>query len=159
MTDFFALLGQPRRPWLDRETLDEQYRAQARGRDPGANSSFAEVNQAYRTLCDPKLRLQHLLTLLGHAPPAEAGEIPTDLVDLFMRIAALKKKATNEELSGAGAHLLKLRMSAEEDLRVLDGKWADGVWPGEAQQLYRRFSFLQRWQNVVAELQFESANR
>jgi curved DNA-binding protein CbpA len=60
MTDYFALLGEARRAWLDPEKLKEKYFALNR-----ATAADAELNEAYRVLSDPKLRLHHLLTLEG----------------------------------------------------------------------------------------------
>ena len=60
MTDYFALFGEARRPWLDPAELKEKYFAFSRTAAPSA-----ELNEAFRVLSDPKLRLQHLLTLEG----------------------------------------------------------------------------------------------
>jgi hypothetical protein len=60
MTDYFALFGEARRAWLDPEKLKEKYFALNR-----ATAADADLNEAYRVLSDPKLRLHHLLTLDG----------------------------------------------------------------------------------------------
>ena len=78
MTDYFALLGEARRAWLDPEKLKEKYFALNR-----ATAADAELNEAYRVLSDPKLRLHHLLTLDGaeltasrQVPPTSSGPGP-----------------------------------------------------------------------------------
>ena len=91
MTDSFALLQQPRQPWLYPDLLKQRYQERTLTDHPdvrGADApsvDFAVINEAYRTLTDPKLRLQHLLRLEGQEPDNSAP-IPADLLDLFSRI-------------------------------------------------------------------------
>jgi len=99
MTDYFALLGEPRRPWLDANALKSRFlslSAQAHpdrvhGADASekevANRRFAELNAAYNCLREPKSRLQHLLELGGR--PKDLQQIPSDLADVFVEIARL----------------------------------------------------------------------
>ena len=54
--DYFALLDQPRKPWLDVDLLKEKYHARAREAQPDEN-----LNEAFRVLTDPKSRLDDLL--------------------------------------------------------------------------------------------------
>ena len=60
MTDYFALLGEARRAWLDTEELKKQYFARVR-----EHPADEELNEAFRVLTEPKLRLHHLLVLAG----------------------------------------------------------------------------------------------
>ena len=83
MTDYFALLGEARRPWLDPDKLKEKYFALARER-----SADAELNEAYRILSDPKLRLQHLLRL-EDADLGAGRDLPPGLAELFWNAGAL----------------------------------------------------------------------
>jgi hypothetical protein len=86
MTDYFALLGEARQPWLEPEELKEKYFARAR-RAP----ADAELNEAFRVLSDPKLRLRHLLALEG--VEANAGrEIPPALAELFWNTGTLLRE-------------------------------------------------------------------
>ena len=85
MTNYFALLQQPRKPWLDAEQLKLKYHELARGRHP----ELAMLNEAYRVLADPKLRLHHLLSLEG-TPPSTAGQpVPDQLAKLFIEISTI----------------------------------------------------------------------
>ncbi|HEY2124617.1 MAG TPA: DnaJ domain-containing protein, partial [Chthoniobacterales bacterium] len=87
-TDYFAIFGEERRPWLDADELKERYHALTLAEHPDQNRAsldFAAVNEAYRVLGDPKLRLQHLLKLAGYNAPANSS-VPPDLLDLFSRI-------------------------------------------------------------------------
>ncbi|HEV3409330.1 MAG TPA: DnaJ domain-containing protein, partial [Chthoniobacterales bacterium] len=98
MTDYFALLDQPRQPWLDPEQLKQAFHARTLQAHPDARpnesrNSFAEVNEAYQVLRDPKRRLQHLLALHGDAPSPQAARVPTELEELFPRVAGLLREA------------------------------------------------------------------
>src|SRR4051812_48683184 len=108
MIDYFAVLGQPRRPWLDPEKLKEQHQALTLAEHPdrkelrnnappsrGAKAAptlpaatFAEINEAFRVLSSPRTRLQHLLGLEGN-PKSAAGAVSNDLLELFTQIATL----------------------------------------------------------------------
>jgi molecular chaperone HscB len=77
MYDFFAVFQLPRHLQLDTAALERSFYAQSRRLHPDrfASKSAAEqdaalaqsslLNDAYRTLRDPILRTQHLLSLLG----------------------------------------------------------------------------------------------
>src|SRR4051812_20200186 len=98
MTDFFALLGQPRSPWLDPAALKEVFHRKTLEQHPdstrGAGGDFAILNEAYQVLQDPKRRLHHLLELHG-APLASANQVvPPELEELFLQIGGLNQRAT-----------------------------------------------------------------
>lgn len=97
MTDFFVLFDQPRKPWLDAETLKKKYHELTRVAHPDLQTrapdvKFEEVNEAYRVLSDPKLRTQYLLTLEGHSSTALDRVLPEDLQELFLQIGSLSQK-------------------------------------------------------------------
>jgi hypothetical protein len=77
VTDFFALFGEGRRPWLDPDKLKEKYFSLARERP-----ADAELNEAFRVLSDPRLRLRHFLELEGTNLKA-SRDVPPALADLF----------------------------------------------------------------------------
>jgi len=101
MTDYFALLDEPRRPWLDADTLKSKFLALSAKAHPdrvhaaspaekeSANRRFAELNAAHNCLREPRTRLQHLLELELGAKPADLQQIPADLADVFVEIARL----------------------------------------------------------------------
>jgi curved DNA-binding protein CbpA len=105
MTDFFALLDEPRRPWLEPDSLKKKFLARSAETHPDrahdANTvereetsrRFAELNAAYNCLRDPKERLRHLLELERGAKPTDFQEIPADLADLFMEVARVCREA------------------------------------------------------------------
>ena len=92
MTDYFALLGEVRRPWIDSNKLKQKYHQLTLQLHPDLGSrnqttsedtdSLAELNEAFRVLQDPKLRLQHLL-VLGNAVLVAARPVPPTLANLF----------------------------------------------------------------------------
>jgi curved DNA-binding protein CbpA len=99
MIDYFALLEQPRRPWLDENALREKFHSLARTAHPDRQTSatpdsdFASLSEAFRVLSDPKLRLQHLLKLEQDTPASDENVLPKDLEDLFPSMTAIIRTA------------------------------------------------------------------
>ncbi len=105
MTDYFALLNEPRRPWLEPEALKEKFLKLAAEAHPdkqrstneaeknAANRRYAELNAAFQCLSEPKLRLLHLLELELGAKPRDVQQIPPALADLFAEVASTCRKA------------------------------------------------------------------
>ena len=139
MTDYFALLNQPRSAWLDVDALKEKFHGHARTEHPDAGGeNFQQLNLAYRTLADPKSRLAHLLELTA-AKPAPITEPPADLVDLFFETANALK-GSNAAIEDHLARLTKVRNRVIEGLRTLE--WRDNRQVTDAHQ---RLAFLDRW--------------
>lgn len=104
MTDYFALLDEPRRLWLDPEQLKSKFLTRSATAHPdklhgatpaerdAASRSFAELNAAFHCLRDPKERLRHLLELELGATPKQVQEIPAGLTDLFTEIAGFRRE-------------------------------------------------------------------
>ena len=103
-SDYFALLHQPRQPWLEPDELKRKYQEFTLTHHPDRQASspspqhsntpslrsdyFAEVTEAYRVSSHDNLRLRHLLELTGAALPQQ--ETPADdLSDLFFEIGTL----------------------------------------------------------------------
>jgi hypothetical protein len=105
MTDNFALLNEPRRPWLDADTLKQKFIALSASAHPdkihsagdaeknSAAKSFAELNAAFNCLAEPKSRLLHLLELELGAKPKDIQQIPAALADLFAEVATACRSA------------------------------------------------------------------
>jgi hypothetical protein len=96
MTDYFALLAEARRPWLEPEKLKEKYHALSRVAAPDA-----ELNEAFRVLSDPKLRLHHLLTLEG-ADLTAGRPVPPSVAELFWNTGTLLREAERWLLQNNG---------------------------------------------------------
>ena len=144
MTDYFALLNEPRRPWLDADLLKQKFLALASDAHPdrvhnAGESEKAEVTQryallnaAYNCLAEPKLRLLHLLELELGAKPKDIQTIPTALADLFAEVATTcrntdtflveKNKATSPLLQ---VQLFERGQDWVEKLNVLQRKLND----------------------------------
>jgi curved DNA-binding protein CbpA len=135
MIDYFALLDQPRAPWLDPDRLKDTYHQKTlqahpdtQTSRPGAdttNAAFTSLNEAYQVLQDPKRRLHHLLSLEGAAPSSTDQTAPKQLHDLFPAVGALtqranflleKTRATSNTLSRSllKAQILEVQNEAKE---------------------------------------------
>jgi curved DNA-binding protein CbpA len=199
MTDHFAVLRQPRRPWLDPEQLKQEYQQLARIEHPDqkgpvttevrgvqAPFTFSAVNEAYRVLSSPRLRLQHLLSLQSDIALQSGGsDVPAELAELFMQVASLVRDIeqlllTREQTTSAVgkslfvAKIAPLRTRVEESLQQLDTlysdllrdlQYADQIWmtnPSEAvpglHHLAQRFGYLERWVGQLREKQFQLTN-
>ena len=105
MTDYFALLNEPRRPWLEPDALKRKFLTLSASIHPdrvhnlgeaerqAAHERYAELNAAYNCLREPRDRLRHLLKLERGAPPEDIQRIPSDLMDLFMAIGQTCRQA------------------------------------------------------------------
>ncbi|MGV3531874.1 MAG: hypothetical protein ACO1QR_05850, partial [Chthoniobacteraceae bacterium] len=97
MTDPFATLHQPRRPWLDLVALKDQFHALTAHHHPdaagGDNDVFSAITQAYKELADPAIRLKRLLDLeYPEAFDEPAKAIAPSLANRFMEIATLRRE-------------------------------------------------------------------
>ena len=105
MTDNFALLNEPRRPWIDAGLLKEKFLALSSHAHPDrvhqssaeerkdADARYAELNTAYNCLREPKERLRHLLELELGKKPEDIQTIPPGLMDSAFEIARACKSA------------------------------------------------------------------
>jgi len=104
VTDFFALLGVPRRPWLEAGELQTRFHKcsgelhpdrlghlPATERD-AASARYVNLNAAYQCLRDPKQRLGHLLELELGARTAEMRDIPAALTDFFLALGPVLRE-------------------------------------------------------------------
>ena len=188
MTDYFALLEQPRAPWLDPASLKEAYHRKTLRTHPdtaptvNADGGFAELNEAYQILRDPKRRLHHLLELEGRAPSSAEQTVPRELHDLFPAIGALTQRTTLllEKMKTASnalsrsllkPQLLELQKETTElrekiqalsdssliQLHVINARWAKN--PSEEltalSTLYFAFAYLTRWSSQLDEIAFQ----
>jgi DnaJ-domain-containing protein 1 len=122
--DYFALLNEPRRPWLEPEALKTKFLARAAEVHPdkqragsdaeklAANRRYAELNAAYHCLVEPKSRLLHLLELEQGAKPRDIQQIPDALANVFAEVAATCRNADNflSEKNKAISPLLQVQL-------------------------------------------------
>ena len=126
MTDHFAVLGEPRLPWLDAGALKEKFLALSSAIHPdrvatasetekqAAQAHSTQLNAAYQCLSDPKSRLQHLLELELGTKPSGIERPPADLVELFPQTGRLCREvdAFLDERARTTSPLLKARLFA-----------------------------------------------
>jgi DnaJ-domain-containing protein 1 len=101
MSDSFALLNEPRRPWLDAEALKQKFIPLSSAVHPdrthnapdtekqASTARYAELNAAYNTLREPRDRLLHLLELELGAKPRDVQRIPPGTMDLFVEVGQI----------------------------------------------------------------------
>lgn len=124
MTDCFALLAEPRRPWLDADALKAKFLARSAEVHPdrvhsapeaeraAAQERYTALNAAFNTLREPKDRLQHLLELELGAKPGGLQSTPPELTDLFFEVGRLCRDIDFFllEKGRANSPLLKVKM-------------------------------------------------
>jgi curved DNA-binding protein CbpA len=180
MTDYFALLDQPRLPWLDPATLKEVFRRKTLEHHPdittsGSEGEFARLNEAYQVLQDPKRRLQHLLELQGRTTSSVGRPVPPDLQDLFLEIGATNQRAAAllEKARGASSALARSLLKPESaavqrEIENLRTKLRDMIEDANRElqdtnltqldaiaALQQRFAYLGRWSSQLDELAFQ----
>jgi curved DNA-binding protein CbpA len=139
--DAFALLGEPRRPWIDVDSLKSRFRALCADKHPDRfhnappaereviNSRYAELNEAFNLLQDPRARLQHLLELELGGRPKDIQRIPPGTMDLFVEVGQTCRDCDEylTRKASATSPMLKLRVMQEgldwlEKLQKLQGQ-------------------------------------
>jgi len=98
MNDSFALLNEPRRPWLDPEVLKQKFLSLSAAFHPdrvhngtahekdAAQQRYSEINAAYTRLRDPKERLLHFLELECGHKPKDTQRISQELAIFFDQV-------------------------------------------------------------------------
>ncbi|MDI9400434.1 MAG: J domain-containing protein [Limisphaerales bacterium] len=98
MTDYFALLKEARRPWLDAEALKNRFMELSAQCHPDKfpeasaeqkkeiNSRYSELNAAWQCLSQTRSRLLHLLELESGGRPTDIQKIPPGTGELFMEV-------------------------------------------------------------------------
>lgn len=133
--DYFALLDQPRRPWLDPEALKATFLARSSEVHPdrlnaasdeqrqAAHQRSTELNAAYQCLREPRTRLRHLLELELGRPAVVVQDIPPALMEQFLQVGALCREVDTvlRETPTQASPLLKVRrarLGLEWDARL-----------------------------------------
>lgn len=152
--DNFALLNQPRQPWLDPDALKAAFLQLAAQLHPdkiqtssavekaAANERYAEVNAAYQCLLEPKDRLRHLLELESGAKPADVQSIPAGTMDLLVEIGQVCRETDL---------FLTVRGKTESPLLKAQMFEKGMAWTDKLNQLRQRIDL--RRAELLAELQ------
>jgi DnaJ-domain-containing protein 1 len=189
MTDYFAMLDEARCPWLDPDRLKAKFLQRCAVVHPdrvhsgseaerqAAGRTFSELNAAYNVLREPRDRLRHLLELETGRKPAEAGQVPTGLADLFFELGTACRRADGlaaERAKSASPMLraqlferglepletlreLQSRVAARQEelgaeLKAMTAGWnpAAADWP-RLEQICQALGYLGRWQSQIQE--------
>ncbi len=151
MTDYFALLNESRRPWLDPEVLKQKFLGLSPGVHPdrvhplgeseraAAQERYVELNAAYRCLREPKDRLRHLLELELGSVPKDIQRLPSDLMDFLMTIGEVCREADRlvAEKAKITSPLLKVQCFERSQ-----------EWTGKLQALQRKTG---AWRELLLE--------
>ena len=98
MIDYFALLEEPRRPWIEEAVIKERFQKKSAAFHPDrfhsatndekleATRTFEQLNAACRCLSDSKARIQHLLELETGAKPDVVEQVDEDIMSLFLKV-------------------------------------------------------------------------
>jgi curved DNA-binding protein CbpA len=140
MIDYFALLGEPRSPWLDPEALKRKFLAlsaqfhpdrvhgEAAAEQAAAQAHYTDLNAAYQCLREPKLRLKHWLLLERGAAPQDFQGVDPDLMELFGPLSDACREAD-----------ALVRQKADLASALLEAQWF-----GRAQECGQKLREVQR---------------
>ena len=132
MTDRFALLNQPRRPWLEPDRLEKAFLEGASTLHPdrfndapqadqrAAQEQYSALNEAHQCLKRSRTRLRHLLELERGSRIPDLQEIPPDWMALFTEIGALCQSADHlvRERAATSSPILQVALlERSENLR------------------------------------------
>jgi molecular chaperone HscB len=155
MTDYFEVLGVPRRFSLDPADLERRFYQLSRENHPdrfttegmsaqkASLTRMSELNQAYRALKAPVSRREHLLELegVGLTAAAKSSQIPMELAEGWFEL----QDALMEDPAGAAerfaafeAEFLALNREREAALQDLE-RQADRAAAGQDLGAYRGF--------------------
>jgi curved DNA-binding protein CbpA len=116
MNDNFALLHQPRRPWLDPEDVKDKFLALSAESHPDrahgtsekqkleSNERYAEINAAYQCLRAPTARLLHLLELELGVKPTGIQSVPAGTMELFVEVGQICRNVDSFLVEKAKVH-------------------------------------------------------
>ena len=180
MTDYFAVLDEPRRAWLDPEALKSKFLSLSAEVHPdrvhnapetdrqAAQDRYTQLNAAYQCLRDTKSRVRHLLEL-ERGKLQDVQDIPPETMDLFFRVGKLCRETDQflAEKRQVTSPLLKVQLFERSgdyrakmddlagDLRqriaaVEDELKASDPSFARLEALYRLLSYYGRW---LAQLQ------
>ncbi|MEA3208378.1 MAG: molecular chaperone HscB [Chthoniobacter sp.] len=186
MTDHFTVLQQPRRPWLDADALKDVFHRRSAALHPdvpgtGETARFASLSAAYTALREPASRLRHLLELDAPELLSATAPPPTELADLFMRLAGQRRRldqfiaqraaassplgrallageaaVLRRDLAAMTAAVEAAHSAALEDLRALDAIWnaSDPAHWTALSVLHDRLTYLGKWLGQLRESLF-----
>ena len=181
MTDYFAVLGMPRRPGLDEAVLQENYLRLAAAWHPDAPGGdvekFRDLQEARKTLLDPAARLRHLLALEGvSGSPRSGGQPPAEFfVTVATALDGAKSVSAKLQLVRSGIGRAACEAERADSIRKIATVLADvtgrqeacrrriadldAVWPERdlraLEEIRGEWVFLDRWERNLRETLFQ----
>ncbi|KAG6008974.1 hypothetical protein E4U21_003526 [Claviceps maximensis] len=127
----------------------QQDQPQAQQQQPDPQLLSATINQAYRTLLDPLLRAEYLLSQHGFSTNDETASLDgRDGVDEASLLALVMDAHEQIEEACAAEDLEPLQVENEERIaeseRILETAFAEGDWAGAKREAVR----LKYWVNI-----------
>ena len=124
MTDYFALLEEARRPWIEPDPLKAKFLALSASAHPdrvhtapdaekqAVGARYAELNTAWQCLRDTKDRMLHLLELERGSKPEGIENVPQDFTSMFMEAGQFCQELDRFllERSRASSPMLRVQM-------------------------------------------------
>ncbi len=139
--DAFALLNEPRRPWVDVDVLKTRFLEISSATHPdrfhgapeperlAATARYSDLNTAYGILREPKDRLLHLIELEAGGKPKDIQRIPPGTMDLFIEVGQGCREADE---------FLKIKAEATSPMLKLSRMREAMGWIDRFQQLQGR---------------------
>jgi curved DNA-binding protein CbpA len=188
MTNLFALLDEPPRPWLDPEALKAKYHGLTAIHHPdvaGASEDFAEINRAYQTLADPAARLRHLMEIESPASISRAQPVPEEIaacftpvaesrqaVDAFLKKYAAATSPLAKALLSTGQYQVQERLECmisdlqqKQESLLLRVREADALWVSDRSAaldllpgLWQSLNYIAKWLATLRESLFRLAS-
>jgi len=125
--DYFAIFGLPRKLWIEMSALEQKFlqmswklhpdnfvNASEEERDLSLKRS-SELNDAYRTLCDPVGRVEYLLAIEGARKEGEhKQQAPPELLEEVFELNESLDELREAKDSGGELAVLKSRLESAE---------------------------------------------
>jgi molecular chaperone HscB len=131
--DYFAIFGLPRKLWIEMAALEQKFLQLSWKLHPDnfVNSApeeresslkrSSELNDAYRTLCDPVARVEYLLAIEGARKEGETKQqAPPGLLEEVFELNESLDEFRDAKSSGGDTASLKQRLQSAE--RNFEGK-------------------------------------
>jgi DnaJ-domain-containing protein 1 len=181
MIDYFAVLDEPRRAWLDPEALKVKFlslsaavhpdrvHGQPESERQAAQDRYTQLNAAYQCLRDTKSRLHHLLELERGGKLQDVQDIPPETMDLFFQVGKLcrevdqflaeRRQASSPLLkvemfqSGQNSHskLSQITIDLAGRISALESELKTFPSTARIEAIYRLISYYSRWRGQLQE--------
>jgi DnaJ-domain-containing protein 1 len=178
MTNFFAVFGLPPRPVIDVAQLSDLYANKSKTAHPdrAADSDFATLNEAFRTLSNPVSRLWHLLAIAGVEPQSTTpspeingwfGRVASGLQRFDQKLQPLAQETSSllravkirevqpalSELEHLSDELTHQKDELLQATAQIDARWPENLTADRVSlaQIACDLRFIEKWLAQIAE--------